>query len=54
MQEHTNVEDYQALGSSQFLLMVSFPCARVVRNFSIAFVTPHLHYIAFFFCIKVF
>ena len=35
MREHMNVEDCQALGSSQFMLMVSFPYAPVVRHFGI-------------------
>ena len=43
MQEHMNVEEYQALGSTPFLLLVSFPDVPVVCHLSIIFVTPH-HY----------
>ena len=42
MQEHMNVEECQALGSTPFMLMVSFPYAPVHRHLGIIFVTPHL------------
>jgi len=40
MQEHMNVEECQALGSTPFMLIVSFPYARVLCHFGIIFVTP--------------
>ena len=49
-----NVEECQALGSSQFMLMVSCPYAPVVRHLGIIFVTPHHYYNAMFFGIKLF
>ena len=49
MQEHMNVEACQALGSLQFMLMVSFPYAPVIRHFGIIFVTPHHYCNAMFF-----
>ena len=54
MQEHMNVEECQALGSSQFMLMVSCLFAPVVRHLGIIFVTPHHYYNAMFFGIKLF
>ena len=41
MQEHMNVEDCQAAGSTPFMLMVSIPYTPVVHHFSIIFVTTH-------------
>ena len=41
MQEHMNVEECQALGSTPFMLMVSIPYTPVVRHFGIIFVIPH-------------
>ena len=54
MQEHMNVEECQALGSSQFMLMVSCLFAPVVRHLGIIFFTPHYYYNAMFFGIKLF
>ena len=43
-----NVEECQALGSSQFMLMVSFPYASLVCHFSIIIVASNHYYIPFF------
>ena len=54
MQEHMNVEERQALGSTPFMLMVSIPYSPVIRHFC----TLSLHHITnimqCFFGIKLF
>ena len=41
MQEHMNVEENQAVGSTPFMLIVSMPYSPIVRYFGIIFVAPH-------------
>ena len=56
MQEHMNVEDCQAAGSTPFMLMVSIPYTPVVHHFSIIFVTTHPLYnplLAYLHCITL-
>ena len=40
MQEHMNVEENQALGSTLFMLMVGIPYSPIVRHFGLIFATP--------------
>ena len=40
MQEHMNVEENQALGSTLFMLMVGIPYSPIVCHFGIIFDTP--------------
>ena len=54
MQEHMNVEEFSALGSTPSMLIVSFPYAPVLCHFCIIFVTPKHLYNATFFGIKLF
>ena len=49
MQEHTSVEESQALGSTPFMPMVSFLCAPFLRHLSIIFVTTTIVHCCFFF-----
>ena len=51
MQEHMNVEENQALGSTPFMLIVSIPYSPVVRQFGIIFVAPRHWYNAMLFLV---
>ena len=54
MQEHMNVEERQALGSTPFTLMVSIPYSPVIRHFCTLSLHHTTNIMQCFFGIKLF